>query len=182
MSGSSTMVFTRTCDATRLLALMLRNLGQRAIPISGHMSQVYHCNWLMIEFGFFNLSFALFYTQILLCLQNVCYSQRDLGPWINLRQESAIFLFALMWQAEGLIFHLLIWSSIMIFQQTLRSAFLSVQLMWQNIFVYLLIFKSVAGLHPSSGKNSSCRTIWCCNFARESVWVGMVFADREAYW
>lgn len=36
----TTMVFTRTCDATRLLALMLRNLGIRATPISGHMSQV----------------------------------------------------------------------------------------------------------------------------------------------
>ncbi|GAB2294267.1 DEAD-box ATP-dependent RNA helicase 10 [Dionaea muscipula] len=39
MSGSSSMVFTRTCDATQLLSLMLRNLGLRAIPISGHMSQ-----------------------------------------------------------------------------------------------------------------------------------------------
>ncbi|KAL5744854.1 hypothetical protein ACOSP7_027732 [Xanthoceras sorbifolium] len=39
MPGFSTMVFTRTCDATRLLALLLRNLGQRAIPISGQMSQ-----------------------------------------------------------------------------------------------------------------------------------------------
>ncbi|PRQ51847.1 putative RNA helicase [Rosa chinensis] len=33
------MVFTRTCDATLLLATMLRNLGIRATPISGHMSQ-----------------------------------------------------------------------------------------------------------------------------------------------
>lgn len=41
MSGSTSMVFTRTCDATRLLALMLRNLGLRAIPISGQMTQVY---------------------------------------------------------------------------------------------------------------------------------------------
>ncbi|KAK2654273.1 hypothetical protein Ddye_014129 [Dipteronia dyeriana] len=39
MPGFSTMVFTRTCDATRLLALLLRNLGQRAIPISGQMTQ-----------------------------------------------------------------------------------------------------------------------------------------------
>ncbi|XP_059280138.1 DEAD-box ATP-dependent RNA helicase 10-like [Lycium ferocissimum] len=39
MSGSTSMVFTRTCDATRLLALMLRNLGLRAIPISGQMTQ-----------------------------------------------------------------------------------------------------------------------------------------------
>ncbi|XP_022922305.1 DEAD-box ATP-dependent RNA helicase 10-like [Cucurbita moschata] len=39
MSGSTSMVFTRTCDATRLLALILRNLGLRAIPISGQMTQ-----------------------------------------------------------------------------------------------------------------------------------------------
>ncbi|KNA17551.1 hypothetical protein SOVF_078560 [Spinacia oleracea] len=38
MSGS-TMVFTRTCNATLLIALMLRNLGFRAIPISGDMPQ-----------------------------------------------------------------------------------------------------------------------------------------------
>lgn len=51
MSGSTSMVFTRTCDATRLLALILRNLGLKAIPINGHMSQVivlhilyYNCN------------------------------------------------------------------------------------------------------------------------------------------
>ncbi|XP_022883395.1 DEAD-box ATP-dependent RNA helicase 10-like [Olea europaea var. sylvestris] len=36
---STSMVFTRTCDATVLLAYLLRNLGFRAIPISGHMSQ-----------------------------------------------------------------------------------------------------------------------------------------------
>lgn len=40
MSGSTSMVFTRTCDATRLLSLILRNLGLRAIPISGQMTQV----------------------------------------------------------------------------------------------------------------------------------------------
>ncbi|CAI0450419.1 unnamed protein product [Linum tenue] len=39
MSGSTSMVFTRTCDATTLLALVLRNLGMRAIPINGHMTQ-----------------------------------------------------------------------------------------------------------------------------------------------
>ncbi|KAJ3680224.1 hypothetical protein LUZ60_016502 [Juncus effusus] len=39
MSGKTSMVFTRTCDATRLLALILRNLGLKAIPISGQMSQ-----------------------------------------------------------------------------------------------------------------------------------------------
>ncbi|XP_043804776.1 DEAD-box ATP-dependent RNA helicase 10 isoform X3 [Manihot esculenta] len=39
MSGSTSMVFTRTCDATTFLALVLRNLGLRAIPINGHMTQ-----------------------------------------------------------------------------------------------------------------------------------------------
>jgi ATP-dependent RNA helicase DDX47/RRP3 len=39
MSGSTTMVFTRTCESTRRLALILRNLGLEAIPISGQMSQ-----------------------------------------------------------------------------------------------------------------------------------------------
>lgn len=39
MSGSTSMVFTRTCDATTLLAYILRNLGFRAIPINGHMNQ-----------------------------------------------------------------------------------------------------------------------------------------------
>lgn len=39
MAGSTSMVFTRTCDSTRLLALILRNLGLKAIPINGHMSQ-----------------------------------------------------------------------------------------------------------------------------------------------
>nr|XP_017221048.1 PREDICTED: DEAD-box ATP-dependent RNA helicase 10-like isoform X4 [Daucus carota subsp. sativus] len=39
MSGSTSMVFTRTCGATRFLALVSRNLGFRAIPISGQMTQ-----------------------------------------------------------------------------------------------------------------------------------------------
>ncbi|XVE52788.1 hypothetical protein DITRI_Ditri02bG0151800 [Diplodiscus trichospermus] len=39
MSGCTSMVFTRTCDATRLLSFILRNLNIRAIPISGQMSQ-----------------------------------------------------------------------------------------------------------------------------------------------
>lgn len=38
-TGSTSMVFTRTCEATQVLALMLRNLGLRAIPISGQMNQ-----------------------------------------------------------------------------------------------------------------------------------------------
>ncbi len=33
------MLFTRTCDNTRRIALMLRNLGFGAIPIHGQMSQ-----------------------------------------------------------------------------------------------------------------------------------------------
>ncbi|GJR87753.1 DEAD-box ATP-dependent RNA helicase 10-like protein [Tanacetum coccineum] len=38
-SGCTSMVFTNTCDLTRKLALTLRNLGIRAIPISGQMTQ-----------------------------------------------------------------------------------------------------------------------------------------------
>ncbi|XP_062144526.1 DEAD-box ATP-dependent RNA helicase 10 isoform X2 [Alnus glutinosa] len=37
--GFSSMVFTRTCYATRIVALFLRNLGFKAIPISGEMAQ-----------------------------------------------------------------------------------------------------------------------------------------------
>ncbi|CAK9262753.1 unnamed protein product [Sphagnum jensenii] len=39
LAGSTVMVFTRTCEATRRLALILRNLGLDAIPISGQMSR-----------------------------------------------------------------------------------------------------------------------------------------------
>ncbi|XP_044954589.1 DEAD-box ATP-dependent RNA helicase 10-like [Hordeum vulgare subsp. vulgare] len=37
--GSMTMIFVRTCESTRLLALTLRNLGFKALSISGQMSQ-----------------------------------------------------------------------------------------------------------------------------------------------
>ncbi|PNH11291.1 putative ATP-dependent RNA helicase, partial [Tetrabaena socialis] len=39
LSGSTFMIFTRTCDSTRRIALLLRNLGFGAVPIHGHMSQ-----------------------------------------------------------------------------------------------------------------------------------------------
>lgn len=39
MSGRTSMVFTRTCESTRLLALTLRNLELKAIPLNGHMSE-----------------------------------------------------------------------------------------------------------------------------------------------
>lgn len=39
VAGSVAMVFTRTCESTRRLALMLRNLGFGAVPIHGQMSQ-----------------------------------------------------------------------------------------------------------------------------------------------
>ncbi|CDY23091.1 BnaC07g30960D [Brassica napus] len=39
MPDSTSMIFTRTCDGTRFMALMLRSLGFRAIPISGQMTQ-----------------------------------------------------------------------------------------------------------------------------------------------
>ncbi|XP_020269838.1 DEAD-box ATP-dependent RNA helicase 10 [Asparagus officinalis] len=39
MTGCTSMVFTRTCETTRILALQLRELGFKAIPISGQMTQ-----------------------------------------------------------------------------------------------------------------------------------------------
>ena len=39
LAGTTAMIFTRTCDNTRMLALMLRNLGIDALPIHGQMSQ-----------------------------------------------------------------------------------------------------------------------------------------------
>jgi hypothetical protein len=46
------MVFVRTCESTRLLALMLRNLGLKAMSISGQMSQVCYLtftfSWLIL--------------------------------------------------------------------------------------------------------------------------------------
>ncbi|TVU19381.1 hypothetical protein EJB05_35526 [Eragrostis curvula] len=39
MPDKMIMIFVRTCESTRLLALMLRNLGFNAISISGQMSQ-----------------------------------------------------------------------------------------------------------------------------------------------
>ena len=39
LAKSTVMIFTRTCDNTRKIALALRNLGFGAIPIHGQMSQ-----------------------------------------------------------------------------------------------------------------------------------------------
>ncbi len=39
LAGSSAIIFARTCEATRKVSLMLRNLGFGAIPIHGQMSQ-----------------------------------------------------------------------------------------------------------------------------------------------
>uniref|UniRef100_A0A1D2A857 DEAD-box ATP-dependent RNA helicase 10 n=1 Tax=Auxenochlorella protothecoides TaxID=3075 RepID=A0A1D2A857_AUXPR len=39
LAGASTIIFTRTCDTTRRIALMLRNLGFGGVPIHGQMSQ-----------------------------------------------------------------------------------------------------------------------------------------------
>jgi len=39
LAGCTGMIFTRTCDSTRKLSLMLRNLGFGAVPIHGQMSQ-----------------------------------------------------------------------------------------------------------------------------------------------
>jgi len=39
LSGSTAVIFTRTCDGARRNALLLRNLGFSSIPIHGNMSQ-----------------------------------------------------------------------------------------------------------------------------------------------
>lgn len=39
LAGCTGIIFTRTCDSTRKMALMLRNLGFGAVPIHGQMSQ-----------------------------------------------------------------------------------------------------------------------------------------------
>ncbi|KAL5061978.1 hypothetical protein RYX36_023715 [Vicia faba] len=39
MAGSTSMVFAEKCETTWLLALILKNLGLKAISINGHMSQ-----------------------------------------------------------------------------------------------------------------------------------------------
>mmetsp|Transcript_26315 Transcript_26315/g.71197 ORF Transcript_26315/g.71197 Transcript_26315/m.71197 type:complete len:447 (+) Transcript_26315:177-1517(+) len=39
LSGCTSMIFTRTCDSTRRIALLLRNLGFGAVPIHGQMGQ-----------------------------------------------------------------------------------------------------------------------------------------------
>jgi len=39
MEGATMMMFTRTCESTRKISLMLRNLGFGAVPIHGQMSQ-----------------------------------------------------------------------------------------------------------------------------------------------
>lgn len=39
LSGATSIIFTRTCDSTRKIALTLRNLGFGAVPIHGQMSQ-----------------------------------------------------------------------------------------------------------------------------------------------
>ena len=39
LAGSTVMIFTRTCEATRKIALTLRVLGFSTVPIHGQMSQ-----------------------------------------------------------------------------------------------------------------------------------------------
>lgn len=39
LAGNTTIIFARTCEATRKVALTLRNLGFDAVPIHGQMSQ-----------------------------------------------------------------------------------------------------------------------------------------------
>ncbi|GMH42031.1 hypothetical protein BSKO_09950 [Bryopsis sp. KO-2023] len=40
LNGSAFIIFTRTCEASRRVALVLRNLGFGAVPIHGQMTQV----------------------------------------------------------------------------------------------------------------------------------------------
>ena len=39
LAGATAIIFARTCDGARKLALLLRNLGFDALPIHGQMSQ-----------------------------------------------------------------------------------------------------------------------------------------------
>ena len=39
LAGNSIIIFTRTCNDTQRLALLLRNLGFPAIPLHGQLSQ-----------------------------------------------------------------------------------------------------------------------------------------------
>jgi ATP-dependent RNA helicase DDX47/RRP3 len=39
LAGATAILFARTCDGARRLALLLRNLGFDALPIHGQMSQ-----------------------------------------------------------------------------------------------------------------------------------------------
>ncbi|KAH8963447.1 hypothetical protein BDL97_04G011300 [Sphagnum fallax] len=69
LAGSTVMVFTRTCEATRRLALILRNLGLDAIPISGQMSQPK-------RLGALNKFKAAEEEEVLLLLEQVSEAQR----------------------------------------------------------------------------------------------------------
>jgi hypothetical protein len=40
--GCTSMIFTSTCESTRVLAMLLRQLGFKAISINGQMSQMMH--------------------------------------------------------------------------------------------------------------------------------------------
>ncbi|KAK2662027.1 hypothetical protein Ddye_000601 [Dipteronia dyeriana] len=121
MPGFSTMVFTRTCDATRLLALLLPNLGQRAIPISGQMNQ-----------------------------------SKRLGALNKFKAGECNILICTDVASRGLDI-----SSVDMFMN------------------YDIPTNSKD--YIQSRKTCSCRKIRWCNITSESVRVGMVFTDREAY-
>lgn len=39
LAGNSTIIFTRTCNDTQKIAIMLRNLGFGAVPLHGQLAQ-----------------------------------------------------------------------------------------------------------------------------------------------
>ena len=51
LAGCTAMIFTRTCENTRRLALLLRALGFDAVPIHGNMSQPKRLGYVLHESG-----------------------------------------------------------------------------------------------------------------------------------
>lgn len=82
------MIFVRTCESTRLLALTLRNLRFKAISISGQMSQVSMLSFQIEIVRFLiELSFQ-FRTYKVEVNANVCFSR----TMLILHLSSSFFL------------------------------------------------------------------------------------------
>lgn len=88
LPGSMIMIFVRTCESTRLLALTLRNLRFKAISISGQMSQVSMLSFQIEIVRFLiELSFQ-FRTYKVEVNANVCFSR----TMLILHLSSSFFL------------------------------------------------------------------------------------------